>query len=86
MSVSCWNEELISSKCITTCYKDYALAFGINFDSQLIYGFCLQIALHEEPLGEGGYYDADCKDLRPALDWSLEKGWSVPLSQVIITQ
>jgi hypothetical protein len=69
----------------------------INFGSQLIYsnkryielfllGFCLQIALHEEPLGEGGYYDADCKDLRPALDWSLEKGWSVPLSQVIITQ
>jgi len=41
----------------------------------------VKIALHEEPLGEGGYYDADCKDLRPALDWSLEKGWSVPLSQ-----
>ncbi|CAN6354134.1 unnamed protein product [Urochloa humidicola] len=41
----------------------------------------VKIALHEEPIGEGGYYDADCKDLRPALDWSLEKGWSVPLSQ-----
>ncbi|XP_066311934.1 uncharacterized protein [Miscanthus floridulus] len=41
----------------------------------------VKIALHEEPIGEGGYYDADCKDLRPALDWSLEKGWSVPVSQ-----
>ncbi|CAO2203565.1 unnamed protein product [Urochloa humidicola] len=41
----------------------------------------VKIALHEEPIGEGGYYDADCKDLRPALDWTLEKGWSVPLSQ-----
>ncbi|CAN6331795.1 unnamed protein product [Urochloa humidicola] len=41
----------------------------------------VKIALHEEPIGEGGYYDADCKDLRPALDWSLEKGWSMPLSQ-----
>ncbi|KAL6615209.1 hypothetical protein ACP70R_037479 [Stipagrostis hirtigluma subsp. patula] len=39
------------------------------------------IVLHEKPVGEGGFYDADCKDLRPALDWSLEKGWSVPLSQ-----
>lgn len=49
-----------------------------------LHGLCLQIALHEEPIGEGGYYDADCKDLRPALDWSLEKGWSVPVSQVMI--
>ncbi|RCU61429.1 hypothetical protein SETIT_J001200v2 [Setaria italica] len=41
----------------------------------------VKIALHEEPIGEGGYYDAYCKDLRPALDWSLGKSWSVPLSQ-----
>nr|CAB3446347.1 unnamed protein product [Digitaria exilis] len=41
----------------------------------------VKIALHDEPIGEGGHYDADCKDLRPALDWSLENGWSVPLSQ-----
>ncbi|CAL4916098.1 unnamed protein product [Urochloa decumbens] len=41
----------------------------------------VKIALHKDPIGEGGYYDADCKDLRPALDWTLEKGWSVPLSQ-----
>jgi hypothetical protein len=45
-------------------------------------GPCLQIACPEEPLGEGGCYDADLDDLRPALDWSLEKGWSAPLSQV----
>jgi hypothetical protein len=47
-------------------------------------GLCLQIVLHEPPIGEGGFYDADCKDLRPALEWSLEKGWLVPLSQVIL--
>lgn len=41
----------------------------------------VKIVLPEWPLGEGGYYDADCKDLRPALDWSLEKGWSMPPSQ-----
>ncbi|XP_062211369.1 uncharacterized protein LOC133912568 [Phragmites australis] len=41
----------------------------------------VKITLHEQPIGEGGCYDADCKDLRPALGWSLEKGWSVPLSQ-----
>ncbi|TVU20770.1 hypothetical protein EJB05_30366, partial [Eragrostis curvula] len=41
----------------------------------------VKITLHEPPIGEGGCYDADCKDLRPALDWSLEKGWSAPLSQ-----
>ncbi|KAF0919342.1 hypothetical protein E2562_029202 [Oryza meyeriana var. granulata] len=41
----------------------------------------VQIILPAIPMGEGGSYVADCKDLRPALDWSLEKGWSVPLSQ-----
>ncbi|KAL6848081.1 hypothetical protein ACP4OV_022209 [Aristida adscensionis] len=41
----------------------------------------VKIVLPEPPVGEGGFYVADCKDLRPALDWSLEKGWSVPLSQ-----
>ncbi|KAL5226271.1 hypothetical protein ABZP36_014536 [Zizania latifolia] len=41
----------------------------------------VKIVLPEIPIGEGGSYVADCKDLRPALDWSLEKGWSVPLSQ-----
>ncbi|GJN13005.1 hypothetical protein PR202_ga31338 [Eleusine coracana subsp. coracana] len=41
----------------------------------------VKIVLHDPPIGEGGFYDADCKNLRPALDWSLENGWSVPLSQ-----
>ncbi|CAM0870569.1 unnamed protein product [Alopecurus aequalis] len=41
----------------------------------------VKIACPEEPLGEGGCWDADHEDLRPALDWSLEKGWSAPLSQ-----
>uniref|UniRef100_A0ACD5WHI3 Uncharacterized protein n=2 Tax=Avena sativa TaxID=4498 RepID=A0ACD5WHI3_AVESA len=41
----------------------------------------VKIVCPEIPLGEGGCYDADTEDLRPALDWSLEKGWSAPLSQ-----
>lgn len=41
----------------------------------------VKIACTEIPLGEGGCYEADVDDLRPALDWSLEKGWSAPLSK-----
>ncbi|KAM0904923.1 hypothetical protein ACQ4PT_017704 [Festuca glaucescens] len=41
----------------------------------------VKIVCTEIPLGEGGCYDADLDDLRPALDWSLEKGWSAPLSK-----
>ncbi|XP_048565948.1 uncharacterized protein LOC125545937 isoform X1 [Triticum urartu] len=41
----------------------------------------VKIICPEIPLGEGGCWVADPKDLRPALDWSLEKGWSAPLSQ-----
>uniref|UniRef100_A0A0D9WCJ8 Uncharacterized protein n=1 Tax=Leersia perrieri TaxID=77586 RepID=A0A0D9WCJ8_9ORYZ len=37
--------------------------------------------LLKPPIGEGRSYDAHCKDIRPALDWSLEKGWTVPRSQ-----
>ena len=47
-----------------------------------LFDACLQIECPEIPLGEGGCWDADLEDLRPALDWSLEKGWSAPLSQV----
>ncbi|XP_047083503.1 uncharacterized protein LOC124694576 [Lolium rigidum] len=39
------------------------------------------IVCPEIPLGEGGCYEVDLDDLRPALDWSLEKGWSAPLSK-----
>ncbi|KAM0919844.1 hypothetical protein ACQ4PT_007988 [Festuca glaucescens] len=41
----------------------------------------VKIVCTEIPLGEGGCYDADLDDLRPALDWSLEKGWRAPLSK-----
>nr|BAK01922.1 predicted protein [Hordeum vulgare subsp. vulgare] len=41
----------------------------------------VKIICPEIPLGEGGCWVADPNDLRPALDWSLEKGWSTPLSQ-----
>lgn len=41
----------------------------------------VKIVCPEKPLGEGGCYEAYPADLRPALDWSLEKGWSAPLSQ-----
>ncbi|KAF3785170.1 hypothetical protein EJ110_NYTH28759 [Nymphaea thermarum] len=38
----------------------------------------VQVALLEPPLGEGGSYEALCKDLRPSLDWSPDDGWTVP--------
>ncbi|KAL5202639.1 hypothetical protein ABZP36_013591 [Zizania latifolia] len=41
----------------------------------------VEVELLEPPMGEGGYYKADCKDIRPALDWCLENDWTVPLSQ-----
>lgn len=34
------------------------------------------------PLGEGGVHRVNPKDLRPALDWSMVDGWTVPLSKV----
>jgi hypothetical protein len=42
----------------------------------------IQVSLLEPPLGEGGSYSAKFKDLRPALDWSIIEGWTVPRSQV----
>ncbi|GJN36105.1 hypothetical protein PR202_gb24941 [Eleusine coracana subsp. coracana] len=44
--------------------------------------FLLQVKLLRPPVGEGQCYDANINDLRPTLDWSLEGGWTVPLSQV----
>ncbi|XP_078182333.1 uncharacterized protein LOC144575945 isoform X2 [Carex rostrata] len=41
----------------------------------------VEVELPEPPVGEGGVYKGIIKDLRPSLNWSLEKGWSVPLSQ-----
>ncbi|XP_049935734.1 uncharacterized protein LOC116267553 isoform X2 [Nymphaea colorata] len=38
----------------------------------------VKVALLESPLGEGGSYEALCKDLRPSLDWSPDDGWTVP--------
>uniref|UniRef100_A0A2P2K9F9 Uncharacterized protein n=2 Tax=Rhizophora mucronata TaxID=61149 RepID=A0A2P2K9F9_RHIMU len=37
-----------------------------------------QIDLLPPPLGEGSSYEASIEDLRPSLDWSLERGWTVP--------
>lgn len=37
----------------------------------------VQIDLLPPPLGEGSSYEALTKDLRPSLDWSPEKGWTV---------
>jgi hypothetical protein len=43
----------------------------------------LQILLFEPPIGEGGLpHLANHKELRPALDWSIIEGWTVPLSAV----
>ncbi|CAN8287650.1 unnamed protein product [Cochlearia groenlandica] len=37
----------------------------------------VKIELLPEPHGEGDSYEGLSKDLRPSLEWSLEKGWSV---------
>ncbi|KAJ4747937.1 hypothetical protein LUZ62_082342 [Rhynchospora pubera] len=42
----------------------------------------VQVELHARPVGEGGTYKGVLKDLRPSLNWSLEEGWSVPLSEL----
>ncbi|XP_068649815.1 uncharacterized protein [Aristolochia californica] len=47
--------------------------------TQLLGDNKLQVGLLEPPNGEGGLYDALCKDLRPSLDWSAEHGWNVPV-------
>ncbi|XP_010274847.1 PREDICTED: uncharacterized protein LOC104610075 isoform X3 [Nelumbo nucifera] len=41
----------------------------------------VQVELPKCPVGEGGSYEALCKDLRPSLDWSPEHGWTVPISK-----
>eukprot|EP00267_Zea_mays_P033015 XP_008667114.1 uncharacterized protein LOC100192874 isoform X3 [Zea mays] len=41
----------------------------------------VKLQLPAPPIGEGRCYIANHKDLRPTLEWSLEKGWTVPLAQ-----
>ncbi|KAL6865335.1 hypothetical protein ACP4OV_016486 [Aristida adscensionis] len=41
----------------------------------------VEVELPKPPIGEGQRYNANINDLRPTLDWSLEKGWTVPLSK-----
>ncbi|CAN0878224.1 hypothetical protein LINGRAHAP2_LOCUS12365 [Linum grandiflorum] len=38
-----------------------------------------KLRLPQPPDGEGKFYDASVKDLRPALNWSPEDGWLVPV-------
>ncbi|XP_010231739.2 uncharacterized protein LOC100822630 [Brachypodium distachyon] len=41
----------------------------------------VEVQLLKPPLGEGGVHRVNPKDLRPALDWSMVDGWTVPLSK-----
>ncbi|KAH9297973.1 hypothetical protein KI387_029655, partial [Taxus chinensis] len=41
----------------------------------------IQVDLLKPPNGEGGSYEADSKDLRPTLLWSIKSGWIVPLQK-----
>lgn len=41
----------------------------------------VEVELPKPPIGEGDRYPANRSDLRPTLEWSLAKGWTVPLSQ-----
>ncbi|XP_048561217.1 uncharacterized protein LOC125542294 isoform X1 [Triticum urartu] len=40
----------------------------------------VEVKFLDHPMGEGQQCLAKKKDLRPALDWSIIKGWTVPLS------
>lgn len=40
----------------------------------------VEVKFLDHPMGEGEQRSAKIKDLRPALDWSMIKGWTVPLS------
>ncbi|XP_037417183.1 uncharacterized protein LOC119280442 [Triticum dicoccoides] len=40
----------------------------------------VEVKFLDHPMGEGEQCSAKKKDLRPALDWSIIKGWTVPLS------
>uniref|UniRef100_N1QPY1 Uncharacterized protein n=1 Tax=Aegilops tauschii TaxID=37682 RepID=N1QPY1_AEGTA len=50
----------------------------------------VEVKFLDHPMGEGQQCLAKKKDLRPALDWSIIKGWTVPLStkgvEVILDQ
>ncbi|ONM25076.1 Agenet domain-containing protein [Zea mays] len=59
---------------------------GVDCDSFMMLPFPMTLGsglqLPAPPIGEGRCYIANHKDLRPTLEWSLEKGWTVPLAQV----
>ncbi|CAN6439436.1 unnamed protein product [Victoria cruziana] len=57
--------------CYESCYWSAQITDLLGNDK-------VQVALLGPPLGEGGSYEALCKDLRPSLDWSPEDGWTVP--------
>ncbi|OMO99708.1 hypothetical protein CCACVL1_03670 [Corchorus capsularis] len=38
----------------------------------------VKIELLPPPAGEGSSYEVLCKELRPSLDWSVDKGWCIP--------
>ncbi|CAD6272999.1 unnamed protein product [Miscanthus lutarioriparius] len=56
------------------CYWSATITKLLNED-------LVEVELPEPPIGEGKRYHANCSDLRPTLEWSLAKGWTVPLSQ-----
>ncbi|KAK9182799.1 hypothetical protein WN944_025945 [Citrus x changshan-huyou] len=43
-----------------------------------------RIELLPPPVGEGLSYEVFLKDLRPTLEWSLDNGWTVPTSIMIL--
>jgi len=79
--------ELIASVCDTWKVGDWVewLYEDCYWTAQIIRVITkdeVKVSLLKPPMGEGGKYLAKLKDLRPALDWSIIKGWTVPRSQV----
>jgi len=78
--------ELIASVCDTWKVGDWVewLYEDCYWTAQIIRVITkdeVKVSLLKPPMGEGGKYLAKLKDLRPALDWSIIKGWTVPRSQ-----
>ncbi|XP_009418052.2 uncharacterized protein LOC103998333 isoform X1 [Musa acuminata AAA Group] len=49
--------------------------------SELLKDDHIKIDLPKPPIGEGNFYIAHCKDLRPSLDWTPENGWMLPVQK-----
>ncbi|CAH1427037.1 unnamed protein product [Lactuca virosa] len=66
-----WKVGDLIDWCTDDCYWSARIIKILSDDE-------VQIELPMPPAGQGGIYDAFCKDLRPSLNWSPIEGWTFP--------